>query len=85
MTFRYNRVSLVGLSLAAILSVSSIAIVQAQEATTQADPAKPAEAAKPVDPAAVVATVNGQPITEGDLQQAIADLDQQFGQLPPEL
>jgi peptidyl-prolyl cis-trans isomerase C len=84
MTFRNHRALLVSLSLAAVLSVSAGALAQAQEATTQADPAKPVEAAKPADPAAVVATVNGQPITEGDLQQAIADLDQQFGQLPPE-
>ncbi len=33
---------------------------------------------------AVVATVNGQPITEADLTIAIADLGQQFAQLPAE-
>ena len=48
-------------------------------------PAAPAPAApaKP-DPAAVVATVAGQPITEADLDLAIENLDQQFAQLPPE-
>ncbi|MGQ2904355.1 MAG: peptidylprolyl isomerase [Neoaquamicrobium sediminum] len=33
---------------------------------------------------AVVATVNGQPITETDLEIAISDLEQQFAQLPAE-
>lgn len=30
----------------------------------------------------VVATVNGQPVTEGDLALALSDLDQQFARLP---
>lgn len=33
---------------------------------------------------AVVATVNGEPVTETDLAVAMADLDQQFAQLPEE-
>ncbi|MEO3389332.1 peptidylprolyl isomerase [Mesorhizobium sp. CAU 1741] len=33
---------------------------------------------------AVVATVNGQPVTEADLEIAMADLGQQFAQLPAE-
>lgn len=33
---------------------------------------------------AVVATINGQPVTESDLSIAMADLDQQFAQLPAE-
>jgi peptidyl-prolyl cis-trans isomerase C len=33
---------------------------------------------------AVVATVNGQPVTETDLEIAISDLEQQFAQLPEE-
>jgi len=45
-----------------------------------------AQADKPADaPAnAVVATINGKPITETDLQVAMADLEQQFAQLPAE-
>ena len=46
-------------------------------------PAAPAHRPRP-DPAKVVATVNGQTITEADLTLAEADLDQQFAQLPPE-
>jgi len=42
------------------------------------------EAAPAADPDAVVATINGEPITEGDLALAISDLGQQFAQLPPE-
>ena len=33
---------------------------------------------------AVVATINGEPVTENDLTIAISDLDQQFAQLPAE-
>ena len=32
----------------------------------------------------MLATVNGEPITEAELQMALGDLDQQFSQLPPE-
>ncbi|TWG55147.1 MULTISPECIES: peptidylprolyl isomerase [unclassified Aminobacter] len=45
-----------------------------------------AQADKPADAPtnAVVATINGKPITETDLQVAMADLEQQFAQLPAE-
>src|SRR6185295_11877227 len=43
-----------------------------------------APAAAPVDPAAIVATVNGKPVTEADLTLAEGELSQQFAQLPPE-
>ena len=46
----------------------------AQAPATQAAPA--------VDPTAVVATVNGQPITEADLALAGNELSQQFARLP---
>jgi peptidyl-prolyl cis-trans isomerase C len=47
------------------------------------DKAQPAPAAKPA-PNTVLGTVNGQPITEADLELALADLDQQFSRLPEE-
>ncbi len=78
MIFRSRRVSLVSLSVAAVLSLSAIDAVQAQEAAAQA------ETAKPVDPSTVVATVGTEKITEADIQEALADLGQQFAQLPPE-
>ncbi len=40
--------------------------------------------ATPADPAAVVATVNGQELTEGDLELALQGLEQQFAALSPE-
>lgn len=42
----------------------------------------PLAVAQDVAPETVVATVNGTPITEADLTIAIADLEQQFAQLP---
>jgi len=47
-------------------------------------PAAPAPAPVKADPATVVATVAGQPVTEADIDLAIQNLDQQFAQLPPE-
>ena len=41
-------------------------------------------AQQPVAQDTVVATINGQTVTEGDLTLAESDLDQQFAQLPPE-
>ncbi|MGD9916066.1 MAG: peptidylprolyl isomerase [Rhizobiaceae bacterium] len=43
-----------------------------------------APAAPAADPAAVVASVNGKQITEGDITLALEELGQQFGQLPEE-
>ena len=58
------------------LSLLGTAMGSAQD-TTQPAPAAPS-------PDIVVGTVNGQPITEGDLALALADLDPQFSRLPPE-
>jgi peptidyl-prolyl cis-trans isomerase C len=71
------------------LSAFALSPLAAQES----QPAKPAEAApaapaapapKTVDPDAVVATVNGEPVTEADLMLAEGELTQQFARLPPE-
>ena len=43
----------------------------------------PAPAATPA-PDTVLATIDGQPITEADLELALSDLDQQFARLPAE-
>jgi peptidyl-prolyl cis-trans isomerase C len=81
MSFSSRRVSLAGIGIAVGLSTLALAPLAAQETA----PAKPAaEAAKPVDPNAVVATINGQAITEADLQLAESELSQQFAQLPAE-
>jgi peptidyl-prolyl cis-trans isomerase C len=52
-------------------------------AQAQAPAAEPAPAAA-LSPDTVVATVTGNPITEADVQMAVSELDQQFGQLSPE-
>ncbi|TIX61737.1 MAG: peptidylprolyl isomerase, partial [Mesorhizobium sp.] len=83
MTLLFRRASLASLGLAFGLSALSLSPVMAQEAAP-AQPAAPAAAAKPVDPNTVVATINGQPLTEADLGLAEGELSQQFQQLPPE-
>src|SRR5690348_5220884 len=82
MPLLFRRASLASLGLAFGLSALCLSPVMAQEAAPAA-PAAPAAA--PVDPNAVVATVNGQPLTEADLVLAEGELSQQFAQLPPEL
>jgi len=69
------------LSLLAALTASALA----QETAAPAEQ-KPAEAAAPaaLDPNKVVATIDGKPVTETDLALALASVDQQYAQLPPE-
>ncbi|MGP2494134.1 peptidylprolyl isomerase [Mesorhizobium sp. PUT5] len=77
-----RRSPLACLGLAFGLSVFALSPLAAQEAA----PAAPAEAAPvaPANPDAVVATVNGQTITEADLALAEGELSRQFAQLPQE-
>lgn len=83
MSLLFRRASLAGLGLAFGLSALSLSPLMAQEAKpAQADAAAPAAA--PVDPNAVVATINGEKLTEADLALAEGELSQQFAQLPPE-
>lgn len=75
------------LLLGAAVGLSALALSPLAAQETQ--PAKPADAAAtaapaPVDPNAVVATVNGQSITEADLAMAEGELAQQFARLPAE-
>ncbi|MEQ1937848.1 peptidylprolyl isomerase [Mesorhizobium sp. CN5-321] len=73
------------LLLGAAIGFSALALYPALAQESQ--PAKPADAAAApatVDPKAVVATVNGEPITESDLMLAEGELSQQFAQLPPD-
>ncbi|WP_353644601.1 peptidylprolyl isomerase [Mesorhizobium sp. WSM2239] len=83
MSIKHPRAALAGIGMAVGISVLAAISAGAQEtAPAPAAPAAPAQAAP--DPAKVVATVNGQSITEADLTLAEADLDQQFSRLPPE-
>ncbi|ESY98019.1 peptidylprolyl isomerase [Mesorhizobium sp. LNHC209A00] len=80
MSLLFSRASLASLGLAFGLSALCLSPVTAQETA----PAPAAPAAAPVDPNTVIATVNGQPLTEADLVLAEGELSQQFAQLPPE-
>ncbi len=82
MSLSFRRASLAGLGLAFGLSALTLSPLMAQEAAPA--PAAAAPAAAPVDPNAVVATVNGEKLTEADLGLAEGELSQQFAQMPPE-
>lgn len=82
MTLLFRRASLASLGLAIGLSALSVSPLAAQE-TKPADAAA-APAPAPVDPNAVIATVDGKPITEADLTLAEGELSRQFAQLPAE-
>ncbi|TRC97847.1 peptidylprolyl isomerase [Mesorhizobium sp. WSM4303] len=84
MSLLFRRASLASLGLALGLSALSLSPVMAQEAAPAPADAAAAPAAAPVDPNAVVATVNGEKLTEADLGLAEGELSQQFAQLPPE-
>ena len=82
MSFSFRSASLARIGLAAgLVALSSLPLV-AQETAPAAATAAPAAAA--VDPNAIVATINGQNVTEADISLAEQDLGQQFGNLPPE-
>ncbi|PBB33815.1 peptidylprolyl isomerase [Mesorhizobium sp. WSM3868] len=83
MSLSFRRASLASLGLAFGLSALSLSPLMAQE-TKPAQPGAVAPAAAPVDPNAVVATINGEKLTEADLALAEGELSQQFAQLPPE-
>ncbi|TPK94158.1 peptidylprolyl isomerase [Mesorhizobium sp. B2-4-12] len=84
MPLLFRRASLASLGLAFGLSALCLSPLMAQETAPAAPADAAAPAAKPVDPNAVVATVNGQSLTEADLVLAEGELSQQFAQLPPE-
>ena len=69
------------LSLLAALGGAAIAQETAPAPATEAAPAAPAAAP---DPEKIVATIDGQPISEAELALALASVDQQYAQLPPE-
>ncbi|MES0128447.1 peptidylprolyl isomerase [Mesorhizobium sp. M0029] len=84
MSLLFRRASLASLGLAFGLLALSLSPLMAQEAAPAPADAAAAPAAAPVDPDAVIATVNGQKLTEADLGLAEGELSQQFSQLPPE-
>lgn len=69
---------------AALAIAPSGALAQAQPANPAANPAAVAGQAPKVDPNAVVATVNGDTITEADLSFAAEDLAADLAKVPPQ-
>ncbi|WP_379066330.1 peptidylprolyl isomerase [Mesorhizobium sp. UC22_110] len=84
MTLLFRRASLASLGLAIGLSALAVSPLAAQETKPADAAAAPAPAPAPVDPNAVIATVDGKPITEADLTLAEGELSRQFAQLPAE-
>lgn len=66
----------------AVLGLMAMALPAAAQDAAPAAAAAPA--ATPVDPKAVLATVNGQPITEADLSLAGEDFAEDLAKVPPE-
>jgi peptidyl-prolyl cis-trans isomerase C len=88
MSLSFRRASIVGLGASLGLAFGLSTLALSPLAAQESKPAQPAASAAPapaqVDPNAVVATVNGQSVTEADLALAESELAQQFAQLPPE-
>jgi peptidyl-prolyl cis-trans isomerase C len=88
MSFSSRRAAFARMALPFSLFAALTASVAAQETAPagQQTGQPAAEAAKPAapDPAKVIATIDGKPVTEADLALAQASVDQQYAQLPPE-
>jgi peptidyl-prolyl cis-trans isomerase C len=67
----------------AMLGLMALALPAAAQDATPADAAA-ATAVAPVDPKAVVASVNGKPITEADLSLAAEDFAEELAKVAPE-
>jgi peptidyl-prolyl cis-trans isomerase C len=67
-----------------MLAIAAFVLLGAAAGRAEDAPAPaPAPAATPA-PDTVLATIDGQPVTEADLELALSDLDQQFARLPAE-
>ncbi|MCX5494298.1 peptidylprolyl isomerase [Kaistia dalseonensis] len=85
MTFRLTtrRVGLRGSALALLGLIALAGPALAQDAATPAPAAAaPAAAPAPIDPKTVVATINGSPITEADLDLAAQDFSEELAKVP---
>ena len=80
-----RRAAFAKLALPFSLFAALTASVAAQETAPAEPPAAGAVTPAPApDPAKVVATIDGKPVTEADLALAQQSVDQQYAQLPPE-
>jgi len=78
-SFRHGALATLALSAGLLTSVATSTLAQ------EPAPAPAAAAVAPApDPATVLATVNGQTITEGDLALAASMVEQQYAQFSPE-
>ncbi|MCX5514481.1 peptidylprolyl isomerase [Kaistia algarum] len=89
MTSRHSprRLALRGSALALFGLIALAAPAHADDAApaaTTAPAAAAAPAPAPIDPKTVVATINGEPITEGDLGLAAQAFGEQIAKVPPE-
>ena len=88
MTSRHSprRMKLRGsaLALLGLMAVAAPAHAEDAPAAPAAEAPAAAPAPAPVDPATVVATINGEPITEADLVLAEQAFGEQIAKLPPE-
>jgi peptidyl-prolyl cis-trans isomerase C len=84
MSFPLRRLVIAPLGLAIGLSVAAVAPSRADDAKAPAAAAPAAATQSAPAPDTVLATVNGEKITEADVDLASTDLDPQFAQLPPD-
>ena len=85
-SYRHGAFAKLALSvgLAALIAGSARAEEPAAAPAAETAPAAAAAPAEAVDPGKVVATINGQSVTEGELALALSSVDQQYAQLAPE-
>jgi peptidyl-prolyl cis-trans isomerase C len=79
-----RRAAFAKLALPLTLFAALTASALAQETAPAGQPAAEAMPAPAPDPNKVVATIEGLPVTEADLALALASVDQQYSQLPPD-
>ena len=87
MTSRHSprRLAVRGSALALLGLIALAAPAHADDAAPAAAPAAAAAPAPaPIDPKTVVATINGDPITEADLELASQAFGEQIAKVPPE-
>lgn len=86
MTSRHSprRMKLRGSALALLGLMAVAAPAHAEDAAPAPAAEAPAAAPAPVDPATVIATINGEPITEADLGLAEQAFGEQIAKLPPD-
>ena len=84
MSLLFRRAALAKLALPISLAAALTVSARAQETAPAEPPAAETTAPAQPDPDAVVATIAGQPVTETDLALALASVDQQYAQLPPD-